>query len=138
VPFGRLCEEVFGIVKEIDIHFLELEPPQRPLQLVGEKLWVDAVPASVGVLHHLREGSSALLVRPRHRKRLPLHVADLGDDNELFASMAGEYVSDAGLTRAVGIVGGCVDEIDATKKRPFQGRGVFGGLSVDPVAAEAE
>jgi hypothetical protein len=87
---------------------------------------VDAVPASVGVLHHLREGSSALLARTRHRKRLPLHVADLGDDNEFFTSMAGEYVSDAGLTRAVSIVGGRVDEIDATKKRLFQGAACSG------------
>jgi hypothetical protein len=97
---------------------------------------VDAVPASLGVLHHLREGRAALLACPRHRKRLPLNVADLGDDNELLALLPCEYVSDAALTRAVGIVGGGVDEIDAAKKGLVQGRGM--SSIVDSVAAEAE
>ena len=125
-------------MKEVDVHFLDPEPRERSLELVGEKLRVDAMPASVGVLHHLREGSSALLARLGHRKRLPLYVADLGDDNDLFATMAGKHVSDAGLTRSVGVVGGRVDEIDAAQKRLFQGRSVLRRPIVDPVAAEAE
>jgi hypothetical protein len=127
-----------GFVKEIDVHLLDPQPPKRPPELVGEKLWMDAVPAPLGVLHHLREGRAALLARPRHRKRLPLHVADLGDDDELLALLACEYVSDAALTRAVGIVGGGVDEIDPAKKCLVQGRGMLGSSIVDSVAAEAE
>src|SRR5271165_1914154 len=69
-PLGSVREEVLGIVKEIDVHLLDPQPPKRPPELVGEKLWVDAVPASLGVLHHLR--GAALLARPRRRKCLPL------------------------------------------------------------------
>src|SRR2546421_719776 len=101
-PLGSVREEVLGIVKEIDVHLLDPQPPKRPPELVGEKLWVDAVPASLGVLHHLREGRAALLARPRRRKRLPLHVADLGDDDELLALLACEYVSDAAHRRLQG------------------------------------
>src|SRR6266480_3398222 len=49
-PLGSVREEVLGIVKEIDVYLLDPQPPKRPPELVGEKLWVDAVPASVGVL----------------------------------------------------------------------------------------
>jgi hypothetical protein len=86
----------------------------------------------------ISEGRATLLARPRRRKRLLLHVADLGDDDELLALLACEYVSDAALTRAVGIVGGGVDEIDPATKCLVQGRGMLGSSIVDSVAAEAE
>ena len=44
-PLGSIREEVLGIVKEIDVHLLDPQPPKRPPELVDEKLWVDAVPA---------------------------------------------------------------------------------------------
>ena len=137
-------EEVFRVVEEAGIEALQPQPGQRTVQLVLEELRVDAVPAPLRDLDHLGERIAPLLAAHRQVHVLPLDVPDLGNDNDLLpgdparADQFLQNAADAPLARAVGVVGGGVDEIASLEERLLQGLPVLRSLVVDPVGAEPE
>ena len=72
-------------MEQADIERLEAQAVERPRQLVLQELRVHAVPAPRLVGHHLGERSPGRLALLGKGKVLPLHVADLRDDDDLLA-----------------------------------------------------
>ena len=144
VVVGRVGEEVLGVVEQADVERLEAQALERPRQLVLEELRVHAVPAVRLVVHHLGERAAGGLALLGQGEVLPLHVADLRDDDDLLARDApppdrvAEDAPHQPLAAAVGVVRRGVDEVHAARQRPLERAPVHGGLVVDAVAAEAE
>ena len=139
-----VAEVVLRVVEEAHVQGVEPQARERARELVGQEVRAHAVPDPVAVLDHLGEGPVLGLPAQGHLEVGALHVADLGDDDDLLAAQAvlpdevGQHLADERLAPSVRVVGGGIDEVAPGEDGAAQRFAMLRCLVVDAVAAEAD
>ena len=81
-----LGQEVFRIVQHTDIEGGQSQPIHRQRELIRQILRVDTMPDALSILDHVWVGAAGLFSLLRLFQILTLHISDLRDDNDFFAS----------------------------------------------------
>ena len=134
---------ILRVVQQVAVDGLQIQALQRTADLVLQKIRMNAMAQSLGVIYDLFKWVALGLALPSERFVGALDIAAFGNHHHLLPSyptlfdQLSEDFANQLFRPAIGIIGGGVDEVDAAGEGVAKRCGMHRHTAGDPIAAES-